>query len=370
MPGKHVYGVNRNEGSNPFLSATSENKRSKMIKYSFKNDYSEGAHPRILEAIVQINHNQDLGYGYDQYSLEAANLIKSNIKNLDAEVYFVSGGTQANLTVISALLKPYESIIAADTGHIAVHETGAIEATGHKVNTIKGVDGKLTPNLVEEVLNNHSTEHMVKPKAVFISNSTELGTIYNKAELYNLSNFCKQKKLLLYLDGARLGSALSSEKNDLTLAEISQCVDVFYIGGTKSGALLGEAIVINNDYIKDNFKFYIKQKGALLAKGRLLGIQFVELFKDDLFFQINRHANNMAMKLANGLYKAGYQFFMEPVSNQIFPILPNEVIAQLSVEYDFSVWSRVDANHSVIRLVTSWATLAEMVDKFILDLPG
>lgn len=339
-----------------------------MIKYSFKNDYSEGAHPRILEAIVQVNHKQDAGYGYDQYSIEAANLIKSNIKNLDADVYFVSGGTQANLTVISALLRPYESIIAADTGHIAVHETGAIEATGHKVNTIKGVDGKLTPNLVQEVLNNHSTEHMVKPKAVFISNSTELGTIYSKAELFELSTFCKLHGLFLYLDGARLGSALSSDRNDLTLAEVSQCVDVFYIGGTKSGALLGEAIVINNDQIKENFKFYIKQKGALLAKGRLLGIQFVELFKDDLFFQLNKHSTNMAMKLALGFKTAGYQFLTEPVSNQIFPILPEGVINRLASRYDFSIWSRIDASHSAVRLVTSWATLEEMVDSFILDL--
>lgn len=245
-----------------------------MYSYSFKNDYSEGAHPQILDALTETNNTQEAGYGYDQFSERAASIIRKKIENETAGIHFVCGGTQANLIVISALLKPHESIIAAETGHIATLEAGAIESTGHKINTVSTKNGKLKPTDIKKVLDKHTDEHMVKPKAVFISNATELGTIYSLKELTELSYFCKIHRLYLYLDGARLGSALSADTNDLTLPDIAQLVDVFYIGGTKNGALIGEAIIIMHDNIKEDFKFYIKQRGALLEKEDYSGFNF------------------------------------------------------------------------------------------------
>ncbi len=339
-----------------------------MVKYSFKNDYSEGAHERIINALGVTNLYQDDGYGEDKYCKEARSVIREKIENPQADVHFVSGGTQANLIVISSILKPYESVIAATTAHIAVHEAGAIESTGHKINTIETSDGKLRVADIQSVLDEHTDEHMVKPWAVFISNSTEVGSIYNKKELEALSTFCRKNKLYLYLDGARLGSALCSEKNDLSIAELATLVDVFYIGGTKNGALLGEAIVILNDQLREHFRFYLKQKWALLAKGRILGIQFLELFKDDLFFELATHTNNMASKLVQWIKKHNHTFLTDPVSNQIFPILPNTLIAKLSKKYGFYVWNKIDDKHSAIRLVTSRATKEQFVNKFIEDL--
>ena len=339
-----------------------------MIKYSFKNDYSEGCHPRIMDFLNKINFNQSEGYCEDIYCKKAALLIRKHIKSTNADIHFVSGGTQANLIVISSILKPYESVIAADTGHIAVHEAGAIEATGHKINTIEAKDGKLYAKDIQTVIEAHQDEHMVNPKLVFISNSTEIGSIYNKKELEELSSFCRLNNLILYLDGARLGSALTSSKNDLALSELSKLVDIFYIGGTKNGALLGEAIIINNKKLKENFRYHLKQKGALIAKGRLLGIQFLELFKDDLFFELGKHANLMASKLSHGIKNLGYDFLTKPVSNQIFPILPNKLIEKLNKTYEFYIWEKIDNKSSAIRLVTSWATKEELVDKFISDL--
>lgn len=336
--------------------------------YSFKNDYSEGAHPNILKALLESNLIQENGYGEDNFCLEAIQAIQAKIENPNADIHFTSGGTQANLIVISSILKPYQSVIAATSGHIAIHETGAIEATGHKVNTIETKDGKLTPSHIAEVVTAHTDEHMVKPKLVYISNSTETGTIYSKAELTAISEYCRQNNLYLFLDGARLGSALTAKNNDLTLPEIARLVDAFYIGGTKNGALLGEAIVLINEDFKPYFRYNIKQKGGLLAKGRLLGIQFKELFKDNLFLELGQHANKMAEKLATGLKNAGYKFLTEPASNQIFPILSNQKIEELSTKYGFYVWQEIDDQNSVIRLVTSWATKEEMVDSFIKDL--
>ncbi len=336
-----------------------------MTKYSFQYDYSEGAHDNILKALQKTNKIQQDGYGDDEYCREAQSIIQEKTGNPHASVHFVSGGTQANLTVISSILKPYESVIAAETGHISVHETGAIEATGHKINTVTTPTGKLTVPLIESVLAEHVDEHMVYPKLVFISNSTEIGTVYRKAELKAIATFCKAKNLYLYLDGARLGSSLMARDNDMTLTEMSKMLDVFYIGGTKNGALLGEAIVINNDELKEKFRFHMKQKGALLAKGRIFGIMFRELLKDDLYFQLAAHANKMADKIRNTIKTAGYGFLTETTSNQIFPILPNELIEKLSQDYKFYIWQKHDADHSVIRLVTSWATEKSAVDKFI-----
>lgn len=336
--------------------------------YSFKDDYSEGAHPRILNALIASNLEQLVGYGEDKYSLEAIELIKQRIKRDDIYVHLFSGGTQTNLTVISAFLRPYEAAIAANTGHILVHETGAIEATGHKIISCEVKDGKLAPAHIKTVLEAHTDEHMVKPKLVYISNPTEIGSIYSKHELEQLRQFCKENKLYLYLDGARLGSALCSEENDIELSDLATLVDAFYIGGTKNGALLGEALVICKDSLNEDFRFYIKQRGGLLAKGRVLGIQFLELFKDDLFFDLARHANTMAGLLRNEISRAGYTFLTHSTSNQIFPILPNWLIEKLQEKYSFYVWAKIDTDHSAIRIVTSWATKEEAVSALIEDI--
>jgi len=336
--------------------------------YSFKDDYSEGAHPRILNALMESNLEQMEGYGEDDYSLEAIKLIKQRIKCNDIHIHLFSGGTQTNLTVISAFLRPHEAVIAANTAHILVHETGAIEATGHKIISSKVSDGKLNPTHIKSVLDAHTDEHMVKPKLVYISNPTEIGSIYTKRELEQLSQFCKGNNLFLYLDGARLGSALCSEENDIELSDLGTLVDAFYIGGTKNGALMGEALVICQDSLKDDFRFYIKQRGGLLAKGRVLGIQFLELFKDNLFFDLAKHANAMASLLKNEISRAGYTFLTHSTSNQIFPILPNWLIARLQEKYSFYVWAKIDADHSAIRIVTSWATKEDAVSAFIEDI--
>ena len=333
--------------------------------YSFKNDYSEGAHLNILKALMDSNLEQQNGYGMDYYCDEAIKLIRNKVNNDNCDVHFVSGGTQANLVIISSILRPYESVICASTGHINVHETGAIEATGHKINTVNSSDGKVTIDGIKEILDMHSDEHMVKPRLVFISNSTELGTIYSKEELEKISLFCKENNLYLHLDGARLGSALASKYNDLTLEDICRLVDIFYIGGTKNGALLGEAIVINNDELKNNFRYHIKQKGAMLAKGKLLGIQFLELFKDNMYYNLAKHANNMTYKISDELDKLGYEFLTKPVSNQLFVILDNKFIEELSKMYSFNIECKIDEEKSAIRLVTSWATREDAVDEFI-----
>lgn len=335
--------------------------------YSFKNDYSEGAHPNILQALVETNLVQESGYGEDQFTQKAIELIKSHIGRQNVDVHLIPGGTQTNLIAISSFLRPHEAVISADSGHINVHETGAIEATGHKVLTVSTKDGKLTPELIQEILDIHTDEHMVKPKLVYISNSTELGTIYKKDELVSLSEFCKENDLIFYMDGARIGSALCSKENDLKLTDLPNLFDAFYIGGTKNGALIGEALVICNDTLKSDFRYFIKQKGALLAKGRLLGIQFVELFKDNLFFQLAEHANQMAEKLAESLKEINVPFLAESPTNQIFPIFTNEQVAELQKNYAFEIWEKVDENRTVIRFVTSWATKEEAVEQLITD---
>ena len=336
--------------------------------YSFKNDYSEGAHPRILEALMESNLEQDEGYGEDCYSTRAVQLLKQKIKRDDIDIHFFSGGTQTNLTAISAFLKPHEAAIAANTGHILVHETGSVEATGHKVISIQVNDGKLNAELIKAVLDSHTDEHMVKPRLVYISDPTEIGSIYTKAELDQISSFCRGNNLLLFLDGARLGSALCSDKNDLELSDLGILCDAFYIGGTKNGALLGEALVICKDSLKEDFRFHMKQKGALLAKGRLLGIQFLELFKDDLYFDLAKHANRMADLLRENIGGMGFKFLTDSPSNQIFPIFPNWIIRKLEEKYSFYVWSQADGESSSIRLVTSWATREDAVLAFIGDL--
>lgn len=333
--------------------------------YSFKNDYSEGAHSQVLNRIVETNLNQSEGYGKDEYCAEAINLIKDKFSVQDSDIHFFVGGTQTNLTAISAFLRPYEAVIAVDSGHVAVHETGAIEATGHKVITVTSIDGKISIEGIRNVLEEHTDEHMVYPKLVYISNPTEVGTIYKKNELEEISEFCKENNLLLYIDGARLANAFASKENDLELSDLGRLTDAFYIGATKNGALFGEALVICNNSLKENFRFNIKQKGGLLAKGRILGIQFYELFKDGLYFELGKHANEMAELIINELTSLNYKFLFNSSTNQIFPILKNDVIEALEEKYLFYRWQKVDNENTAIRIVTSWATKEEEVKKFI-----
>ncbi|MBP3568952.1 MAG: low specificity L-threonine aldolase [Lachnospiraceae bacterium] len=332
---------------------------------SFKNDYSEGALPEIMEALVKTNLEQTVGYGMDEYCGEAAEKIKNRIKQPNAQVHFLVGGTQANQTCISAFLRPHEAVIGVKTAHINVHETGAIEATGHKVVTVTGKDGKITPEEIKEAVGYHSDEHMVKPKMVYISNSTEIGTIYTKKELEEVSACCKELKLYLYLDGARLGSALTAEGNDLTIEDIAALTDAFYIGGTKNGALFGEAVVLVNPELQNEFRYAIKQHGGMLAKGRLLGIQFDCLFTEELFFKAGAHANRMAMKLKQGLTECGITFLADSVTNQQFPIFTKEEIEVLDREFLFEYNDKVEENKYAIRFCTSWATREEDVKRLI-----
>lgn len=326
------------------------------------NDYSEGAHPRILELMIQSNLEQNTGYGLDIHSEKAREYIKKEIHRDDVDIHFVPGGTQTNLLVISSFLRPHQGVIAADTGHINVHETGAIEATGHKVIEMVCQDGKLTPAAIQAALDHHTDEHMVQPKMVYISDTTELGTVYTKAELSAICKICKQNGLLLFLDGARLASALTCKENDLELADIAELVDVFYIGGTKNGALLGEALVICKEDLKEDFRYLIKQRGALMAKGFVAGIQFEALFENNLYYELGEHANEMAERIAITLKEGGYTFYAPPCSNQLFPVLPNTILDKLAEEFIYSEQVKVDKDNTAVRFVTSWATTEKSVE--------
>lgn len=334
--------------------------------HNFTNDYAEGAHPRILKKLLETNLVQQPGYGEDDFSAEAKKMIRDRIGRPEASIYFVSGGTQANLLVIFGLLRVHEAVISAKTGHIYAHETGAIESVGHRVITVETTDGKLRPTDIETVVREHSLRpHVVKPRMVYISNATELGTIYRRSELEALSAYCRANNLLLFMDGARLGNALMASDNDVSLVDVSEMVDVFYIGGTKNGALLGEAIVFSHRDLAPAFDYVLKQKGALLSKGRLLGIQFLELFRDNLYFELALHANQMATKMAEGFREKGYDFLAPSTTNQLFPILPKPLIQQLKQSYAFQEWKEIDSGHSAVRLITSWATEGQVVEEFI-----
>jgi len=333
--------------------------------FFFMNDYSEGAHPQVLKALTETNMKQTVGYGLDDFCSAAAQLIRQKVAAPQAAVHFFVGGTQVNLTSLSAWLRPHQAVIAAKTGHIFVHETGAIEATGHKILTADTSDGKLTPALIQPILNQHQDEHMVQPRIVFISNATEVGTIYTLQELIALYDFCQLNHLLLYLDGARLGTALTGRGNDIKLEDLSKYTDAFYIGGTKNGALFGEALVIVNPELQADFRYMIKQKGGLLAKGRLLGVQYLALIQNDLYFQIAAHANAMAERLQTGLKAMGIGFLTDSATNQIFPIVSNKILDQLRAIARFETWGPYDDGHTVIRFVTSWATEEKTVEDFL-----
>ena len=338
----------------------------------FHNDYSEGCHEKVMEALTRTNLEQTPGYGEDHYCAEAADLIRKACNAPDMAVHFLVGGTQANLTVIAAALRPHQGALGAATAHINVHETGAVEATGHKVLWVPSDDGKVTAAQVAETVDAHwadaSFEHTVQPKLVYISNPTELGTLYTLQELEALSAVCHEKGLYLFLDGARLGYGLAANGNDVTMEDLARLCDVFYIGGTKVGALFGEAVVISNKELAQDFRYLIKQRGGMLAKGRLLGVQFDALMEDGLYFEIAKKADAMADQIRASLQKAGYPLAVEGITNQIFPILPDKVLAELEKKYVFCPNGRIDETHSSIRICTSWATTQAAVDALCADL--
>lgn len=332
--------------------------------FSFMNDYSEGAHPRIMEALQRTNLQQSVGYGKDEYCQQASEALKKLLQKEKVDIHYLVGGTQVNLTFIDAVLRPYQAAIAVDSGHINVHEAGSIEATGHKVVTRPHIDGKLTTAMIQSILDEHSDEHMVQPKLVYISQTTEYGSVYTLKELETIYQYCKEHNLYLFVDGARLGSALALPQCP-SLSKMAANCDAFYIGGTKMGALFGECLVIVNEDLKTDFRYNMKQKGAMLAKGRLLGVQFLELFSNHLYEEIGQHENAMAKILRDGIQDCGYTFYVDSPSNQVFPILPNTLIKELEKEFSFNCMDKIDDAHTVIRLVTSWATKKENVETFV-----
>jgi len=330
----------------------------------FRNDYSEGTEARVLERIVKENRTRTPGYGDDEICESARALIRREIARPDALVRFIPGGTQTNQLMIAHALRPHEAVIAAETGHINVHETGAIEATGHKVLTAPSRDGKLTPELIDGVISAHDGPHMVKPAMVYLSDSTELGTHYTLKELRAIRELCLQKGLILYLDGARLSSALAASEGDMSIRDIAEQTDCFYIGGTKNGALLGEALVITREDLKVDIDYAIKQRGAMMAKGRLMGLQFLALFEDGLYYEIGRRENALAARLRAGVEKAGYALFTDSRTNQIFIALPDGVLDRLRQDFQFEITGE-DGGQKVARFVTSWATEEADVDALV-----
>ena len=340
--------------------------------YNFKNDYNKGCHPFILERLEEYNNIQFEGYGEDQICENAKQRIKEKLQYDKCDLHFLTGGTQTNLVTISSILRPYQGVISANTGHINVHETGAIEATGHAIISIESKDGKIYAEQIEKVLDSHyaddSFEHTVQPGMVYISNPTEVGTIYSKEELIEIKTICKRYDIPLYMDGARLSSALTAEENNIEFKDLCQLCDLFYIGGTKCGALFGECLVIINDKYKKDFRYAMKQREAMLAKSFVLGIQFDALFSDDLYLKLGRYENNLAEFFAKGLSNHGFSFLQKQNTNQIFPILPNDKINQLKQKYDFHIWESVDEKNSAIRICTSWGTSKEAIEELLEDI--
>lgn len=338
----------------------------------FNNDYSEGCHEKVMERLLATNMVQTPGYGEDAYCAAAAAKIRRKCGREDVAVHFLVGGTQTNMTVIDAALRPHQGALGADTAHINVHETGAVEATGHKVLWVPNHAGKITAQQVEDTVREHyastSFEHTVQPKLVYISNPTELGTLYTRAELESLSAVCRTRGLYLFVDGARLGYGLAARGNDVTMEDLANLCDVFYIGGTKVGALFGEAVVITNPALQEDFRYLIKQHGGMLAKGRLLGVQFDALMEDDLYEKIAAHADRLADKLRHCLKELGVPFLVENTTNQLFPVLPDGVLDALAEDFVFSEQERVDETHRAVRFCTSWATKEESVDALCIRL--
>lgn len=338
----------------------------------FGSDYQEGAHPRILKRLAEVNFEQSPGYGEDEFCAEARRLIREKCAAPEADVQFLVGGTQTNFTLLAAALRPHQGVIAADSGHIAVHETGAVEACGHKVIELPAVNGKLAAGQVSEYCRRHfaddSHEHMVMPGAVYISNPTELGTLYTRGELNALRGVCDHWNLTLYLDGARLGCGLASPDNELDLPFLASVCDAFSIGGTKQGALFGEALVLLRDDLKQDFRYILKQRGGMLAKGWLLGLQFAELMRDGLYEELSDHAIHLAMRIRRALREANVSFLVDSPTNQQFPIFTDEQVRRLSAKYAFSDIRPLDDGRTAVRICTSWATRPEDVDQLIDDI--
>lgn len=338
----------------------------------FQSDYLEGAHPEILKRLMETNDIQRVGYGEDIFSESARKKIKKRIGRDDVDIHFIVGGTITNLLVISSALRQYQGVISPKTGHINVHETGAVEVTGHKVITVDGRDGKLSAEDVKMIMENHlsdpSKEHTVQPKMVYISFPTENGTIYSKKELEDIRKVTKEYDLYLFIDGARLGYGLASPDADLTIEDIANLSDVFYIGGTKCGAFSGEAVVISNSELKKDFKYNIKARGAMLAKGSLNGIQFDTLFTDDLYFKITKDAVGKALKLKDAFTKKGIKLFGSSSTNQIFPVLSDSEIAKLREKYLFETWGKNNDGKTIVRFCTSWNTKEENLNSLIEDI--
>ena len=336
---------------------------------SFASDYIAGAHPVIMQRLLETNMENLSGYGTDQYCAQAKEKIKQAFQCPDGEVFFLVGGTQTNQVIISTMLAPYEGVIAAKTGHVSVHEAGAIEYSGHKVIELEEKDGKLAAEdikkCIEDFYSDDNHEHMVYPGMVYISFPTEYGTLYSKQELTEISNVCRNYGIPLFIDGARLGYGIESKENNLRPEEIAELCDVFYIGGTKVGALFGEAVVITKSALKKDFRYCMKQSGAMLAKGRLLGIQFDTLFTDDLYTKISKNAIETAMKLKKALQEKGYQLYLDSPTNQQFVVLENKKKEELGKKVQFDFWEKYDEDHTVIRFATSWGTKMEDIDALI-----
>ena len=336
---------------------------------SFINDYCEGAAPEILKRLGETNLIKTVGYGLDEYCESAAEKIRAACDCPEADVYFLTGGTQTNMLVIDTLTKPYEGVVATVEGHVNTHEAGAIEYSGHKVLTLPSHEGKMNAGELRKLLADYyaddNYEHMVEPGIVYISHPTELGTLYSKEELKELHMICAEYKIPLYLDGARLGYGLMAEATDVTLQDIAELTDVFYIGGTKVGALFGEALVFCGRPMPYRFNTMVKQHGAMVAKGRILGLQFDTLFTDDLYFRLGENAIRTAARLKEGLKEKGYTFFIDSPTNQIFVTVTNEKKKELEEKVVFSFWGIVDEDHTVIRFVTSWATKMEDVEELV-----
>lgn len=333
---------------------------------SFASDYIAGAHPKVMEALADTNLIAQPGYGTDDYCASAREKIKKACECESADVHFLVGGTQTNAIVIAAILKPFEGVISADTGHINAHEAGAVEYTGHKILPVGNKDGKIIPSelskYVKTFYGDDNCEHMVYPGMVYVSHPTEYGTLYSKQELEEISGICREYGMSLFLDGARLGYALMSKETDLSLSDIARLCDVFYIGGTKVGALCGEAVVFTKNNTPAHFVNLTKKHGALLAKGRLLGVQFDALFTDGLYFEIGKHAIEKAERLKKMFMDKGYEFFLDSPTNQQFIVLENGKLEELKREVVFSFWERVDSDHTVVRFATSWSTTDEDLD--------
>lgn len=334
-------------------------------KYSLLDDYSEGAHPDILRALIASNDTQEVGYGRDTYCEDARQLIRQHLGCPDIGVFFVPSGTSANAISINSCLRPHEAVIAASSGHIVTRETGIIEAGGHKIISVAPQNGKLTPASITKALDdNWHFPHMARPRLVYISNATEVGTIYTKAELTAIKRLCEDNGMLLFIDGARMGAALTSKKNDVTLNDMVNLTDIFWIGGTKNGALLGEAVVVKDPKLAQDFEFFIKQQGSLLAKGRIMGAQFCELFRETLFFDLARNANVAAQTLSAAIIQGGYELLAETETNQVFAILPVELANVLQQSFSFYIWEKFDQQRVVVRLLTTWATQPAQLEKF------